>query len=512
MKKTFGVLFSLVVILSLVGTVFAASGPPGSGWYTGITLQNVGTRSAMVEIIAYGADGSSATASTTILQNASKNLLPNDFVGMGASFQGGAIVSSDVELASIVNVTNRYISSLNLGDPAANAHPAAAQYQGMSMPSSTLLFPLIKNKSFNKSTVVYIQNAGPAAGTATATFLLRTQETAPFVTYTYTTPSLQVGQTAVFSAADARNGTTPPPDGAIGSLTVTSGQTMAGAFLEHQSNVSVATLLQSTRAFTPNDADSVLYSPTNKDAYFNRFTGLQVQNIGPGDVSVRVTYTVAGGPAGCTVGATANETRAIVMNASVTFASTVIPGNGCLASAKAQVVSGSGKIVGVVNESYTAAFVSTGKYQESVTSFAFPGKMATTRVSVPVYKEDSFNKGTGVNIQNVGNVNATNVVITLTMANGTQFRTNPFTINAGAARAFSDMRNINTANFWNGTPMTPAALGCTSGNTVCGANGALSMIITADQPIVVIANESTYPFSNPRIQQDKNNYEGFNLP
>ena len=65
------------------------------------------------------------------------------------------------------------------------------------------------------------------------------------------------------------------------------------------------------------------------------------------------------------------------------------------------------------------------------------------------------------------------------------------------------------ASFWNGTAMTPAALSCTSSG--CGSNGVFGVTIESNLPVVAIANESTYPFSAPRISQDKNNYEGFNL-
>jgi hypothetical protein len=71
-----------------------------------------------------------------------------------------------------------------------------------------------------------------------------------------------------------------------------------------------------------------------------------------------------------------------------------------------------------------------------------------------------------------------------------------------------DVRN-KAASFWNGTAMTPAALGCTASG--CGNNGTFSVVVTSDQPIVGLVNESTYPFTAPRILQDKNNYEGFNL-
>ena len=78
----------------------------------------------------------------------------------------------------------------------------------------------------------------------------------------------------------------------------------------------------------------------------------------------------------------------------------------------------------------------------------------------------------------------------------------------GASLTLVDVRN-KPSSFWDGTAMTPAALGCTSAG--CAGNGVFGITIESNQPVVAIANESTYPFSAPRISQDKNNYEGFNL-
>ena len=71
---------------------------------------------------------------------------------------------------------------------------------------------------------------------------------------------------------------------------------------------------------------------------------------------------------------------------------------------------------------------------------------------------------------------------------------------------------LKSTTIWEGTAMTPAALACTTGNYVCRANGLMGVIVqSTGGSIVGMANESTYPFTSPRIQQDKNNYEGFNL-
>ncbi len=100
-------------------------------------------------------------------------------------------------------------------------------------------------------------------------------------------------------------------------------------------------------------------------------------------------------------------------------------------------------------------------------------------------------------------------MLTFKNAVGT-FVSMPQSIPAGGNVVFLDVR-LKPASFWNGTAMTPALLGCVNALAGCGSNGNFGLVITSDQPVVGMANESTYPNAAPRKLQDKNNYEGFNL-
>jgi hypothetical protein len=369
----------------------------------------------------------------------------------------------------------------------------------MNAPSTTLNFPLAKNDYFGKTTSFFLQNAGTAAATVTTTFKFLG------VSYTYTTPSLQPGQMAVVVPSNSLNGATPPPTGntAVGGMIATSSQPLAGSVLEHKTVEVHATVLQATRAFTAADYDTTLYVPVNKNNFFGRFTGISVQNVSGGSVDVTVNYNQAV-DANCPGGAKNDSHAGIAAGDSWNFPSTVLDDK-CLASA---VLTATGSVVATVNESYTAAFLAAnpGRFQESTTHSAFPGTTATTVVSLPVIKEDAFNKGTGLSLQNVSGSTA-HVVLTFKNATMT-FVSQPQDIAASATLVLVDVRN-KAASFWNGTAMTPAALGCTASG--CGNNGTFSVVVTSDQPIVGLVNESTYPFTAPRILQDKNNYEGFNL-
>jgi hypothetical protein len=497
-KASVSVIVSILAIVLLMGTALAApSDLPGSGWWSGETIQNVGTDQAQIDITAYdSASSNTYSTSDTIDSGANKTYLPNSFTGMPAGFQGSAVVSSNSDIRAIVNITNRYatIGSDTFGDPSTPS-AAAGQYQGINEPDTTLVFPLIKNNSFTKTTSLYVQNAGSAAATAQVVFYMAAG------TYTYTTPSISPGAMAVVNPS-----VTGMPDGntAKGSAVVSSAQPLAGTSLEYIQGEANATVVQATRGFTPADYDTKLYAPTNKNNRAGRFTGLQVQNVSSGAIDVTVNYVGVGGTC---VGKTFSDSHSgLAAGASWTFPASALDDN-CNASAT---VTGTGDIVGIVNESYTSAFLISNptRHQEATVYFGSPAGKASDFISLPLFKEDANSKGTGLSVQNVGSGDAH---VTLTFANSVgTFTTVVQTIGAGSAQVFLDVRN-QPASFWNGTAMTPALLGCTNSTSGCGAKGNFAVLVSSDQPVVAIANESTYPVTAPRISQDKSNYEGFNL-
>lgn len=492
MKKTSLVLGVLTALMVVSVVAAQAVTPPGGGWWSGEQVQNVSDEEATVVVTAYDADSTSTyEADATLAAGASTTFLPASFDDpseMPDGFQGSAIVTADQPIKAIVNVTNR-----QAGDYGISGGLAAGQYQGVDAGATTISFPLAKNNHYGKYTTFYIQNAGTAAATATATFVMGG------TSYPYTTPSIGPGQMVVVTPGDAS-----APSGnniGLGSLTVTSSQPLAGVVLEHGTE-DPATIVQATRGFVPADADVSAYAPIIKNTYYNRFTGLQVQNVSGADVDITVNYASS-------CGSFTDSTTGLGDGESFTFVqlgtATNLP-EGCLASAT---VEATGDVVAIVNESYVAAFLTANpsRSQESVTYSALADSAATAKISAPLFKEDSYNKGTGLQVQNVGTVTATNVVLAFSGAAGT-FTSVAQEIGPGGSMTFVDVRN-KAASFWDGTAMTPTALGCTTSG--CAANGVFGVTVTSDQPIVAIANESTYPFTAPRISQDKNNYEGFNL-
>ena len=473
-------LIILALVLSVVGAS-AAGGPPGGGFYSGQTLQNLGTQ-AGVSVTLYDKDNAATTYSKdwTIPEGAAITFFLSDVPGVPAGFIGSAVVSSDQVVKAIVNVTNR-----KNGANGVDGGTAAAQYRGVDDASAgtALVFPLAKGNFNGKTSAFYIQNAGTANATFTATFLMGTSLTDPSpVVYTYTSPSLVPGQMAVIIPADAS-----VPDGRIGSLAVTSAQKTAGTVLEYETTTSPAKILQGTTGFTANDFATRVLFPVVKKQLTGRSTGLQIQNVGAAPVDVTVVYRGASGP--CAGSSYTEAVRTLQPTQSTTYLDSALLPSGCLASAEA---TASGNIAGVVNESFQPC--SAGCTQRATMYAAFPYVSATTKLVAPVFKEDFGSKRSGLTVQNVSDSDTTATVVFKVGA--ATYTYNNLSIPAKQAKTLVDMTsaaNYPVAN-WTGGSVLP--------------DGSLAAVtITAGQPIIAIVNEA--PLGD--VVQDNINYEAFNV-
>jgi hypothetical protein len=482
MKKLIGagaaVLFLSVVIVAVVA---ASGGPAGGGFYTGQTLQNVGTAVANVVVTAYDS-ASTATYSRdfTIPIGSSITFFSGDITGVPSGFQGSAVVSSDQPLKAIVNVTNKPSGSYGIA-----GGTAAAQYRGVDSSSTgtALSFPLAKNAYGGKTSAFYIQNAGSASAVFTATFLMGTSLTDPSpVSYRYVSPAIAAGQMAVIFAGDAT-----VPAGRIGSLSVVSAQPLAGTVLEYETSTAPAKILQGTTGFTPNDYDAQILFPVVKKQLSGRSTGLQVQNVTGGSVGVTMVYYGAGGS--CPSGTFTETVRTLAPKASTTYLDSALLPAGCLASAKAL---GTGNIAGVVNESFLPC--SGSCVQRATIYSAFPVHSATTKLVAPVFKQDFGSKRTGLSIQNVGTAPATATVVFQVGAVAYTYSTP--SIPVGGSYLLLNMTSAASypvAN-WSGSSVLP--------------NASLAAVtVSSAQPIIGIANEA--PIGS--AVQDNINYEAFNV-
>ena len=80
-KLTTSFLVAFLIIGMMVGSALAETNAlPGTGWWSGEQIQNVGSGDATIDITAYDASNT-YTVSDTIAPGASKTYLPNSFTG-----------------------------------------------------------------------------------------------------------------------------------------------------------------------------------------------------------------------------------------------------------------------------------------------------------------------------------------------------------------------------------------------------------------------------------------------
>lgn len=485
MKKISGVLILLMLMAFAVAAASAQSGIPGSGWWSGEQVQNVSSGTATIVITAYDSQSSNQySESKTIASGQAYTFTPlSDFGSMPAGFQGSAVVSSDQPVKAIVNVTNQLAGSLGV-----TGGKAAAQYQGTDGAdvATTLYFPLAKGDHFGKTTTFYIQNAGSAnASNVVATFTMRNGDT-----HVVNLPTIGANKMALVSVSDASTYNPTENNGRVGSLVVTGDQPLAGVVMEHPTTANPATVLNSTRGFTSGDFDTKAYAPVVKNSRFGRFTGLQVQNTSGSPINITVTYKGVGGAC---AGNTYTDTASNLANGeSKTFVhlpgSTNLPTN-CTGSAT---ITATGNFVAIVNEQET-----TGSPVAGIMYSAISDSSATTKVSIPLFKDDRFGARTGLQVQNVGTATTTNWSATFSCTTGANFTAVSSVAKTGQiapGAAFLFYTPSNDDLFASANPFSSSNVNC-------------AVIIEADQKIVAIANES--PVTAGAL--DDNNYEGFNL-
>jgi len=496
MKKNYVILALFLVAAMVFPTMVGAQGDtlPGSGWWTGQQIQNIGTANATVISTAY--DSLSANTYTAnffpLAPGGSVTFLPADFAGMGPGFQGSAVVSADQPIKAIVTVTNRQVGSYGIPGGV-----AGGQYQGIdgTAAATTVRFPIVKRAfgggSNIKTTTFFVQNAGSAAAPISITYLCP-------ASYSYTTPgSIGPGQMAVLNPSAAG-----VPTGSLCSGTATSTQPLAGVATEHYNTETVATLVQATRGSTSADYDTTIYAPIFKKRFptnptRSRTTGGQIQNVTAGTINVTGTFRGTGACAGPFV-------LTITGVASGGYANFLYPAttppmpDGCLTSAT---FSGTGQIVGIVNESYLDPAPLAGT--QSATAYNMAADNSKTAKAVaPLFKEQFGGKTSGLQAQNVGAVNATIYVV---FRSGTNtWTTINYTVAPGASQNFYLMANCGVACWVGGIPM-PA-----------GTNA--SATVMSDQPVIAAIAEQAYTVANPNCFgqgsgacYDKQNYEGFNV-
>ncbi len=493
-KLAVSVLAALTVMIFASGTVFADL--PGGGWVTNTQVQNIGLNTAQVSVVSYGPGGPFTSVTKPADPGGSATFL-NTELGIPAGFKGAGIIQSTEPVFAILFVTN-------YGTGAGNTGSAIVRGVGEENTSTDLSFPLAKLRwgGQQKTTTFYIQNAGTATTTATATFLKLGG-----------TGTCTPGSKAYDIAASEQINFTIQdlgcPLGVYGSLTVSSGpsgQPLAGIVLEHDHDLSAPAggtkVLQGSTGFSPADYDTTIIAPIIKKGWGKNknVTGLQVQNVGPAPIPIgdlKVTYKIVGGPMGPGTEVEETNTAEIPIGGAFNSLHGVLL-DGTLASAVVEVKQlATQRIVGIVNENRPLG----STVFRNTTYSMLPAKSAATSVSLPLVKEFFGGGGgrcTGVQVVAVGGTAV--MELTYKAAAGTWTVT---TNNPEASKTFLYLSDGTT------TPNITITGG--SAADMRGKNfGVTATSKTAGVKLVAVANESFC--SGVARDEDDANYEGFALP
>ena len=402
MKAFLRIAAALVVALAVVMVGGASSTFAANTYATGFQIQNLSNAVANVTIAFYptGSGTASATVNTTIQPNAAATYssLPS---AVQAGFTGGAVISSDQSVASIVNVIAN--GNFNYG----------ASYTGVTAGAKSVQLPLLFKGSFNFNTFFSVQNTSGTAANVSVTYsgggLASPVTQGPVV--------IQPGSSTQFDQASNAS----LPAGFNGSAVITSDQDVAAAVVE-----AGPTTLLSYNGFT--DASNLLpVMPLVNSNNFGFQTGISLQNAGTADTAVTVSYTPSPDANGNLIGTACTETQTIPAKGTKFFANYTISAGGTppagitsnctrnarfVGSAKVITNSTSQPLVGIVNQ-LNSGGNKGGSYE------AFNPAAATSTVLFPIIQDRFFNYFTGFSIVNVGTV-ATPITCTYSGQSATQ--------------------------------------------------------------------------------------------
>jgi len=419
-----------IVLLISAMPVMAQVPGPGSPYNSAFTIQNLESRDGTCVYTLYGADGS-PFPSTPVPIQANKSVFV--YVGNLSVNPGlySVVISCDVNVVAVSNYTG-------------SGGAYAASYAGVTAAQTapTVYFPgLYKNYHGYYSNVV-VQNASDTSINVTLKIYqgdtLKDSET----------KTVPANASVVF---DQKNRTLLP-DGIYAGVVEADGPVAAMVNIWNNEGEQFA-----YSGFT--SGSSVVYAPVLMKFYHGFRTALTVQNMGEAAVTVRVTYSNG-----------ATNTKTIPPKASQLFYTPNEPGlpNGWLGSAKVEIVSGTGPIVGLVNEA------DDKRRAASYTCFA----SGSTASYAPIVLKRYHGYSSSITCQNIG-TEFTN--ITVTYSNGVVETRNNIAPNGTAL--FYQPNNANLLDGFNGSAM-----------------------ITADQPIVCIINQNQV--ENPTVQDFLLAYEG----
>jgi len=284
MKKSTFLKLAMIVALMVAGLTPAVVFGDGSDpWVAGIQVANLDSQPATVTIEFYNTSGAlvyTYVDSTPIAAGDSKTyfvptILPDS---AATSFRGSAVVSSERNIAAIVNE--------NAGSGANYDQPPGilrGSYTGIraAETATTLYMPVALKSYYGFNSQLVVQNAG---ATADITFEFFDATGASIATYVAS--SVAANASAIVELDTLTPTTGSIPSGLNGSVKVTSSSNLAGMV----NNMS-GSVLQTYNALTASDGGPTLYVPAVFNEYYGYVSSIQVQNVGSVSTNITVTYS-----------------------------------------------------------------------------------------------------------------------------------------------------------------------------------------------------------------------------
>jgi hypothetical protein len=451
-------------------------------------IQNLENVAATVQIQYYDqtAGTLSASGSISVPANGSKTIFPfttgtfGDNITGPATFNGSAVLSSDRQIAAILNTQTS--SSPFYG----------AATDGFSQGATSISLPLIACNNSGFDTWFNIQNTGSAAANVTVTYVpgssgatgqtdtAAIQPNAAKTFHQATGSPFGTKTCAQLAGADGRF---------VGSAQITSNQPVVASVMFL--GTGGGKTLQGYNGFTAG-ADQVnlpLIMANNSSFY----TAIQVQNAGDASTNVTIDFGAntigSGNPVDETFALAAGEAKTLIQLGPVSAFS---PSNnwtavGQYVSGATITQSGNEPLVAIVNQNSTAS-TSLGSAYEG-----FSPTGATTTINLPLVAANNSGFLTGIQIQALQD--GTNVTIDYSTNTGSGSLTEPvndtFTLNAGGSKTLIQA----------GAPGPLSGLNnwATAGQYVGSAT------VTANNPVIAIVN-----FNGPASGDTFFTYTGFN--
>lgn len=372
--KTLRLAIAAAAVLS--GTVAVAQLPASAlqfQYSSCIQIQNLSGATAVTNVAFYNADGTSGgTTAKNIDPNKSVTLCPLSDVT--SNFNGSAIISSDQQVAAVVNVSG-------------NSQFSNASYIGFAQGATNLEIPLLMKDNYGYNTWFKVQNVG--SGPANISVTYSDGQTA-------SQNGIAAGAAALFNQADETH------SAAVFAATVSSSQPLVATVIEESTTTMLA-----YNAFTSNSTSTNPVLPLINANNYGFITGVQIKNGGGSPTTVTLSYTPSQAGAAC------SETQTIGAGQSATFALNTFtfatPAGVTTDCAKGATFIGSARVTANSANSPLTAIVNqtNGGSNQGEAYGAFSSASATNVVVMPLIMDKNYGWSTGLAVMNVGSADTT---------------------------------------------------------------------------------------------------------